>query len=115
LLIAFAEQGLTLYGKAFDIIKMQSSVDLNSIGSIKKHFKDILICEIKSTNRKNVKANFEGFFFSLSTAELLTAQNLKKQYLFLLVNTINESFMELKLKDIYSKAKGIYPSWSVQF
>jgi len=31
------------------------------------------------------------------------------------VNVITENFMELTLTEIFAKAKGIYPTWSIRF
>ena len=101
LLVAFARKGLTLYGKAFDIIKVNSELDFSSEENVEKNVNSISICEIKSTNKVTVKDDFTGFFFSLSTAELLTAQNLKSRYKFVLVNTLSKKFIELSLKDIF--------------
>ena len=115
LLIAFAEQGLTLYGKAFDIVKGPTDLDLNDLDSIRKNFSNILIFEIKSTNKATVKPDFAGHFFSISTAELLTAQNLGSRYRFIFVNTLTKTTKEFSLQEVYAKARGIYPSWSIQF
>ena len=115
LLVAFARKGLTLYGKAFDIIKANPDLDFSSEKSIEKNVNSILICEIKSTNKITVKDDLTGSFFSLSTAELLTAQNLKSRRKFVLVNTLTQKYTELSLKYIFSRSKGIHPSWSVQF
>lgn len=115
LLIAFAEQGLTLYGKAFDVVKGPSDLDLDNIDSIRKNFSNLLIFEIKSTNKPTVKPDFAGHFFSISTAELLTAQNLGDRYRFIFVNTLTKATKEFSLQEVYAKARGIYPSWSIQF
>jgi hypothetical protein len=114
LLIAFAERGLTLYGKAFDIIRISGKEKVSALGDLTSQFHHLIIYEIKSTNKVSVKDDFTGYFFSLSTAELLTAQNLGEKYKFILVNTLTKRVLELSLRELYAKAKGIYPSWSVQ-
>ena len=70
--------------------------------------------EIKST-KKEVGEDFSGYFFSLSTAELLVAQSLGEQYRFLFINTTTGTMLDLSLQEVYSKARAIYPTWSVQF
>lgn len=115
LLIVFAESGLTLYGKAFDIVKSTAAIDFDELAEVRKNLHSITIYEIKSTNKKSVKENFERYFFSISTAELLTAQNLKEKYRFVFVNTLTNNILDMSLQDIYKNAKGIYPSWSIQF
>lgn len=115
LLVVFAEQGLTLYGKAFDIVRGPNDLDLSSIESIRKNYSELLIYEIKSTAKASVKPDFGGHFFSISTAELLTAQNLGSRYRFIFVNTLTKVTKECSLQEVYAKARGIYPSWSIQF
>lgn len=115
LLVVFAEQGFTLYGKAFDIVRGPNDLDLGSIESIRKNFSKLFIYEIKSTAKASVKPDFGGHFFSISTAELLTAQNLGNRYRFIFVNTLTKGTKECSLQEVYAKARGIYPSWSIQF
>lgn len=67
--------------------------------------REITIYEIKSTNKKDIKANFEKYFFGLSTAELLVAQNLREYFKFIFVNTNTKETMELTLKQVFEKQK----------
>lgn len=115
LLIAFAKRNMVIYGNAFDALKLLNPVNLSSLQEIEEHLDDIILYEIKSTNRKNIGPDFTGYFFALTTAELLVAQNLKKRYKFVLVNVITKNFVELTLTEVFAKAKGIYPTWSIRF
>jgi len=115
LLVAFAERGLTLYGQAYDIIRGPSELSLDDPGSIRRHFDDLLVFEIKSTDNLKVGEDFSRHFFSISTAELLTAQNLRHRYRFVFVNVRTRNVMECSLQEVYGKARGIYPTWSIQF
>ena len=117
LVIAFAKRNKIIYGKAFDIVKIKGSkkIDLENIEEIERHLEYIIIYEVKSTNKKDIKQSFEKYFFGLSTAELLVAQNLKEYFKFIFVNTVTRETMELTLKQLFEKAKGIYPVWSIQF
>lgn len=69
---------------------------------------------IKST-KKHRGEDFRGYFFGLTAAEVLVAQSLKDQFRFIFVNTVTGSFLELKLNEVFSKARGIYPTWSISF
>jgi hypothetical protein len=102
-------------GTAIPPLKLINPVNLDSVPEIEQHLDDIILYEVKSTNRKNIGPDFSGYFFALTTAELLVAQNLKKRYKFVLVNVITESFVELTLTEVFAKAKGIYPTWSIRF
>jgi hypothetical protein len=112
LLVAFAKRGKVVYGRAFDIVKLAGPVILNDLTDIENNLSNITIFEIKST-RKILKADFSTFFFSLTGAEVLVAQSLKKQFKFALVNTSTKTHLELELSEIFARAKGIYSGWSI--
>jgi hypothetical protein len=112
LLVAFAKRGKVVYGKAFDVVKLSSPVDLNSLAEIELHLEKITVFEVKSS-RKTLPLDFSGFFFSLTGAEVLVAQSLKKQFKFVLVNTGTGDYVEMSLSQIFARAKGIYPTWSI--
>src|SRR6516225_2724478 len=111
LLVAFAKKGKVVYGKAFDVVKLSAPVDLDDLADIERQLNRITVFEIKSS-RKKLRVDFGGFFFSLTGAEVLVAQSLKSQFKFVLVNTTTGAYLELTLSEIFSRAKGIYPSWS---
>jgi hypothetical protein len=114
LLVECAKRNLVVYGKAFDIIKLAATVNLDDPVEVGSNLDKITLCEIKSSSRKLPK-DFKGYFFALTTAELLVAQNLKQRYKFVLVNTVTETYMELSLQEMFGRARGIYPTWSIMF
>jgi hypothetical protein len=114
LLVAFAKKNKVIYGKAFDIVRLSSPVDLSDLADIEKNLQRVTIFEIKST-KKRLRSDFSKYFFSLSTAEMLVAQSLKKYFRFVFVNTATGEHLELDLADIFSRAKAIYPGWSISF
>lgn len=115
LVIEFAKQNFVVYGKAFDIVKLASPLDLNSAQEIGGNLGEITLCEIKSSNRKKLTNDFKGYFFALTAAELLVAQSLKKRFRFVFVNTASGIFTELTLQELLGRARGIYPTWSIMF
>jgi len=114
LLVAFAKKGKVVYGKAFDVVKPSGSVDLDELVEVEKHLEKIKVFEVKST-RKKLPSDFAGYFFALTAAEVLVAQSLKKQFGFVLVNTGTREHLEMSLSEIFARAKGIYPTWSICF
>ena len=114
LLVEFARRNFVVYGKAFDVVKLVRPVNLDDAGEIGINLDKIVLCEIKSSGRKLPK-DFKGYFFALTTAELLVAQNLKQRFKFILVNTATGGHMELTLQELFGRARGIYPTWSIMF
>jgi hypothetical protein len=114
ILVAFVRAGFVVYGKAFDVVRVEGSVDLEDEVDVRKNLSSIVLYEIKSTSKPIVTEDFRRYFFSLSTAELLVAQNLGERYRFAFVNTRTRTFLELTLQEIFARARGIYPMWSIQ-
>lgn len=115
LLVAFAMSGKVLYGAAFDIVRATRPVDFENTADITRNMNAISIYEVKSTNRADIGPDLKNYFFALSTAELLVAQSLGKQFRFAFVNTVSESFIEMGLQNVFARARGIYPTWSIRF
>jgi hypothetical protein len=114
LLIAFVKKNMVVYGRAFDIVKLLGEVDLDDLASVEKNLDKIRIYEIKSTSKK-LPSDFSKYFFSISAAEMLVAQSLKGYFKFIFVNINSEAFLELDLIEVYARARGVYPSWSIMF
>ena len=110
----FARRGYAIYAKAFDIIKISEPEKPIDAIDPARDFDDIVIYEIKSTNRA-LNSEWSRYFFSLSTAELLIAQSLQKRFRFALVNITTKEHLELSLTEIFARAAAIYPSWSIRF
>jgi len=115
LAMAFAKRNKVIYGRAFDMVKCPTSIDLMDFQDTEVNWREITLCEVKSTSRKNVDDEFKGFFFSISTAELLVAQSLRDQYKFVFVNNLTRKYKEYTLERVYQKSKKIYPTWSISF
>ena len=113
LAVAFVKKGMIVYGRAFDIVKLLAAVDLDDLSDIEAKIHKIQLFEIKSTNKDKIGVSFGGYFFGLTAAEVLVAQSLKQQFRFVLVNTLTKHHVELSLNELFGRAKGIYPTWSI--
>ena len=111
----YARKNMILYGRAFDVVKAKKKIDFDSEEDILKNIDSIVIYEIKSTNRKDMRKDFKNYFFDLTTAELLVAQSLKEKFKFIFVNTVTKDFMELSVEQVFGKAVKIYPKWAIRF
>jgi hypothetical protein len=114
LVVAFAKKDKIVYGKAFDVLHMKRLVNLDSLSEVESRLDDVLVCEIKSTNQK-LPDDFRGYFFALTAAEVLVAQSLKQRFRFIFVNITTGKHLELPLNEVFAKARGIYPTWSISF
>jgi len=114
LVVAFAKRDMIVYGKAFDVLHLKASVNLDSLEEVESRLDDIFLCEIKSTNQE-FGSDFRGYFFALTAAEVLVSQSLKERFRFIFVNTITGVHLELPLNQVFAKARGIYPTWSISF
>ncbi|NLF70817.1 MAG: hypothetical protein GX575_17440 [Candidatus Anammoximicrobium sp.] len=114
LIVAFAKRGTVVYGQAFDLIYCDPSLDLNDESAIEEAHGEIRLYEVKSSNR-TLKPGFASYFFSFSTAELLVAQSLGDNYRFAFVNIHSGEFLDLSLREVFGRARAIYPSWSIMF
>jgi hypothetical protein len=113
LVVAFVKRNMIVYGKAFDIVRLASAVNLDDLSEVESKLDQIQLIEIKSTNKKGIGPDFKKYFFGLTGAEVLVAQSLKKQFKFALVNTLTNAHIELELAEMFGRAKGIYPTWSI--
>ncbi len=114
LLVEFAKRNLVVYGKAFDVVRTSKKINFDDSNEIAANLDEIILCEVKSTNRE-LPEDFKGYFFALTTAELLVAQNLKERFKFIFVSTVTGKFIELTLQELFARARGIYPTWSIMF
>ena len=114
LVMAFASRNMIIYGRAFDVVRLLGPVDLDSLESVQRNLKQLVLCEIKST-RRPLKRDFHGFFFALTAAEVLVAQSLKKQFRFIFLNVNTGAHLEMSLNEVFGRARGIYPTWSLMF
>ena len=115
LAVAFARHRKVIYGAAFDVVRLARPMDLTTPDAISADIPAIELLEVKSTNRSSIPADFRTYFFNLTTAELLVAQSLGAQYKFAFVNTLTGDHLELSLRDVFARARGIYPTWSIKF
>lgn len=104
-----------VYGDGFDAVRLPPGASLSDEASIAAKWNEIIFYEIKSTAKSAVKPDWSGYFFSLSTAELLTAQSLRERYQFMFVNTLTGAFEAMTLNEVFARARAIYPTWSISF
>jgi hypothetical protein len=115
LLLGFAEHEMTLYGAAYDVVRLDQQVDLHNSKEIADSIDAITICEIKSTNQGKLGEDLKGYFFNITAAEHLTAQSVGPRYRFLFVNTVTGFHREMSFFEVMGKARAMYPAWHIRF
>lgn len=114
IVIEFAKSGCVVYGQAFDLVRCDPLVDLDDPEAIARALPSLQLYELKSSNR-NLLPGFADYFFSFSTAELLVAQSIGERFRFVFVNIFSGEILDISLREVFAKARAIYPSWSVKF
>ena len=74
----------------------------------------IVLIEVKSPGQAKIASDLSGYFFNITSAELLVAQSLKDQYRFVFLNTVRGDWLELSISEVLSRAKAIYPSFHIR-
>jgi len=115
LLVGFAMHRKILYGAAFDVIRLEASIDLMDPQAIADAIGAITICEVKSTGQASIKTDLKNYFFNITAAELLTAQSIGARYRFVFVNTLTAEHQEMGINQIFGRARGMYPAWHIRF
>ena len=114
LLVGFAMRRRVLYGAAFNMsTPFSRPVDLADAEAIAANIDNSY--EIKSTNRRAMKPNLEGYFFNITAAELLVAQSIGQQFRFAFVNTLSGEYEEMSLNDVFARSRAMYPAWHIRF
>ena len=114
LLVGFAMCGKPLIGKAYDAVRLEADVDLDSAEDIASKNASIVVVEIKSTNRSGVGPDLSGYFFNITASELTIAQTLKDQFRFVFLNIIRGDWIELTLGEVLARAKAMYPAFHIR-
>lgn len=113
---AFAANGLPVPGQAFDAVsthELDEPLDFKDTRRLREQCRQLVLLEVKATNRVAVPRDFTGFFFAITTGELLAAQKLGERYRFALVHLVHREVRLSSLRELMRRTKAIYPSWSV--
>ncbi len=112
---AFAMRQRVVYGAAFDLVKSPREVNWIDPVSIADLLDEIVLYEVNSTNKHKTREDFSGYFFDLTTAELLVAQSLGSQYRVAFVSIFTSTWIDLSLSEVFANARKIYPKLAVLF
>jgi hypothetical protein len=114
LLIGFAMCGKALAGTAYDAVRLEGEVDLDDCHDVAAKNDRIVLIEVKSTGQEKIDTDLAGYFFNITSAEMVIAQTLKDQYRFAFLNTVRGDWQELTLSEKMGRAKAIYPAFHIR-
>lgn len=114
LLVGFAMCGKALVGAAYDAVRLEGEVDLDDYHDVAARNDRIVLIEVKSTGQEKIGSDLSGYFFNITSAELVIAQTLKDQYRFAFLNTVRGDWQELTLSEVMGRAKAIYPAFHIR-
>ena len=114
LMVSFAERGIALVASAYDVVRLDTEVDLDNPVDITANAGSVTVIEIKSTNQERIGADLSGYFFNITSAELLVAQSLGQSHRFVFVNTARGDWQELGIRELLAKAKAMYPAFHIR-
>jgi hypothetical protein len=114
-LLALAGEG-RIKKKAFDglLLPPGAKVDFSDTRSIRRHLRQIIFIEVKTTSRPNVGKDFRNYYFSISENELDAAEQLGRNYRFALYNRRTGHYLILTLKQLKARIRRSHVSHSVQ-
>lgn len=114
LLVGFAMCGKALTGSAYDAVRLEYDIDLDDPEAIARDNAAITLIEIKSTVQEAIGPDLRGYFFNITSAELMVAQSLKDQYRFVFLNLARGDWQELSINEVLSRSKAIYPAYHIR-
>jgi hypothetical protein len=97
----WVRHAMVLYRAAFDIVRVTTQLELTDPSAIARNTNAIIAYEVKSTNKIATNSDFSGYFFDLTTAELVVTQSLGR---FAFVKTLSRVWTEITLNGIFGRA-----------
>lgn len=89
---AFETIGIIIHGRGFDLIDKQTKEYMDK-GILSEHIKKTVLYELKSTWRKDIKSDFKGFSYGITSNELKNADQLGNNFKIILLNGNTEKII----------------------
>jgi hypothetical protein len=113
LLSCLEERNIRIKASSFDAIQVpeEVKVDFSLRDSVAASLSVLKFIEIKTSSKVTVDADFNGFYFSISEAELLAAEALGDQYVVALHHKVSQTYRFYSMDEIFRRRRSL--SWQV--
>jgi hypothetical protein len=116
LLQALRSSGIEIKGSSFDAISVPVgvSLDFSDLSAVEAALPTMVFIEIKTANQARVGADFSGYFFALTEAEILAAELLRDRHRVALYNNKTGALLMTSVGEILTRARSTNWQVSVQ-
>lgn len=114
LLEALEEDGITIKASSFDAMATPGALSFEDANALREQLGRTIFIEIKTANQPRVKPGFAGFFFALTEAEILAAEQLGDRHRVALFNNLTGELLLTTVSEILGRSRSTNWQVSVQ-
>lgn len=114
LLAALAADGIMIRPTSFDAIAAPRPLSFDDPSLLRGQLQQSTFIEIKTANQPRVKPGFAGFFFALTEAEIIAAEQLGPRHRVVLFNNLTGEMLSTSVPEILARSKSTNWQVSVQ-
>lgn len=111
---ALEADGIRIKASSFDAIATPSPLAFETPETLRTQLAETVFIEIKTANQPRVSAGFGGFFFALTEAEILAAEQLGQRHRVALYNNLTGELLLTSVPEILARSRSTNWQVSVQ-
>lgn len=114
LLEALDADGITIKASSFDAMATPDALSFEDPIALSEQLARTVFIEIKTANQPRVRPGFAGFFFALTEAEILAAEQLGERHRVALFNNLTGELLLTRVSEILRRSRSTNWQVSVQ-
>lgn len=114
LLEALQADGITIKASSFDAMATPGALLFEDVSALREQLAQTVFIEIKTANQPRVRPKFAGFFFALTEAEILAAEQLGGRHKVALYNNLTGELLLTTVSEILRRSRSTNWQVSVQ-